>query len=87
MHFLSFDFEQVSAPAGFAAGGTSQCGLHYTRIVQRMNRASYAMLIFIFLEAKHDIASFLNFSFFEVRPFSPISPARPAFLSLHHPGY
>ena len=36
MQFLSFDFEQVSAPAGFAAGGTSQCGLHYTRRVKVM---------------------------------------------------
>jgi hypothetical protein len=29
--FLSEDFEQVSSPAGVAAGGTSQCGLDYTR--------------------------------------------------------
>jgi hypothetical protein len=29
-----YDFEQVSAPAGLAAGGTSQCGLDYTRIVE-----------------------------------------------------
>jgi len=29
-----FDFEQVSAPAGLAAGGTSQCVLDYTRIVK-----------------------------------------------------
>jgi hypothetical protein len=28
---FSLDFEQVSAPAGLAAGGTSQCGQDYTR--------------------------------------------------------
>jgi len=39
MQFLSIDFEQVSTPAGFAAGGTSQCGLHYTRRVKVMSIA------------------------------------------------
>ena len=50
MQFLSFDFEQVSTPAGFAAGGTSQCGLHYTRRVKVMSIASYTMLILVIFD-------------------------------------
>jgi hypothetical protein len=56
---LSLDFEQVSAPAGLAAGGTSQCERDYTRKrkIEKTRIYELRSQILVFSHSPHPISS------------------------------